>query len=224
MTIQPEQDQNRRVKEAYKEIKEIYRKQGAFYSFYTTYRNLTCPIKRIFELFPEGAHYTDVGCGFGFISIWTALVFPQARVEGMDVEPNRIAYAQNLAKSSGIENLTFSVKDITKEDINPTDTEIILLIDLFHHVPFENQLPFLKQCMEKTPKKGYIVFKDIDTKPWWKFRVNYVQDYLFTREKTYSRHKDEYMQCFRDNGFEPEYFDLKKGYPYSHYLIRARKL
>jgi 2-polyprenyl-3-methyl-5-hydroxy-6-metoxy-1,4-benzoquinol methylase len=211
-----------RVETAYKEIKAIYKKKGRFYSFYTFYRNFTCPIKRIFRLIPEGKNYIDVGCGFGFISIWTALVFPGARVVGMDVIESRIKFAKELAADAGIKNLEFMVKDITKETID--DSEIILLIDLFHHVPFENQLPFLRLCMDRTPAGGYIIFKDIDRKPWWKFRVNYFQDYLFSKEKTYSRDKDEYMDFFKKNGFDVEYFDLMKGYPYSHYLIRARKL
>lgn len=212
---------NERIETAYKEIKAIYRKKGLLYSFYTFYRNLTCPIKRIFQLLPEGNHYIDVGCGYGFISLWTALVFPGSSVVGMDVEESRIVFARQLVEEAGIQNLAFLVKDITNETID--DSEIILLIDLFHHVPFDDQLPFLRQCIEKTPKGGTIVFKDIDRKPWWKFMVNYIQDYLFTG-KTYSRDKDEYMDFFRENGFEVEYFDLKKRYPYSHYLIRAKKI
>ena len=209
------------IETAYQRIKDIYRQKGLLHSFYNFYRNLTCPIKRIFQLIPKGNHYIDVGCGFGFISTWTALVFPDARVMGMDVEESRITFARQLAADAGIENLHFDVKDITRDTID--DAEIILLIDLFHHVPFENQLPFLRQCIEKTPVGGHIVFKDIDRTPWWKFMVNYVQDYLFAG-KTYCRDKDEYIQCFETNGCRVEYFDLKKGYPYSHYLLLAQKL
>ncbi|MCP5053553.1 MAG: class I SAM-dependent methyltransferase [bacterium] len=211
---------NRQIEEAYRHIQEIYRKKGRLHSFYNFYRHLTCPIRRIFELIPEGKNYIDVGCGFGFISLWTALVFPHSKVIGMDLVESRIAGANELAVD--IENLSFQVKDIRGATID--HSEIILLIDLFHHVPFEHQIPFLRQCIDKTPSGGYIVFKDIDRKPWWKFRVNYIQDFLFTRERTYCRAKDEYMDFFKENGFEPEYFDLKKGYAYSHYLIRARKL
>lgn len=216
-------DLQNRIDSAYKRIKQIYRQKGALHSFYTFYRLLTCPIKRIFHLIPEGENFIDVGCGYGFISLWTALVFPGARVIGMDVVSDRIEFASRLAADAGIKNLSFTVKDITRETIENSHYEIILLIDLFHHVPFENQLPFLKECIDKTPPGGCIIFKDIDRKPWWKFQVNFIQDFLFTREKTYCRNKDEYMEFFKTHGFQPEYFDLKKGYPYSHYLIRAKK-
>ncbi len=216
------QDENlqQHIENAYKEIKAIYKKKGPLQSFYTFYRTFSCPIKKIFMLIPQGKNYIDVGCGFGFISLWTALVFPDAQVTGMDLVPTRIEMANQLAEN--IKNLHFEVKDIRTDTIK--DAEIILLIDLFHHVPFENQLPFLKQCIDKTPKGGTIVFKDIDRKPWWKYKVNYIQDYLFTHEKTYCRDKSEYIDFFQKNGFNTEYFDLKKRYPYSHYLIRARKL
>jgi 2-polyprenyl-3-methyl-5-hydroxy-6-metoxy-1,4-benzoquinol methylase len=213
-------DVQHRIEAAYQHIKQIYKNKGKLHSFYNFYRHLSCPIKRIFQLIPEGKHYIDVGCGYGFISIWTALVFPDAEVRGMDVIESRIQLANKMA--ADIKNLNFEVKDVRNDTID--QAEIILLIDLFHHVPFEHQLPFLKDCIDKTPQNGYIVFKDIDRKPWWKYKVNYIQDYLFTREKTYSRDKDEYMAFFKENNCQPEYFDIKKGYPYSHYLIRAKKL
>jgi 2-polyprenyl-3-methyl-5-hydroxy-6-metoxy-1,4-benzoquinol methylase len=215
-----QQDVQQRIEAAYQHIKKIYKKKGRLHSFYNFYRHHSCPIKRIFQLIPEGKHYSDVGCGYGFISLWTALVFPDAKVLGMDVIPGRIELANKMA--ADIKNLEFEVKDVRNDSID--HAEIILLIDLFHHVPFEHQLPFLKDCIDKTPKDGYIIFKDIDRKPWWKYKVNYFQDYLFTKEKTYSRDKDEYMAFFNENNCEPLYFDLKEGYPYSHYLIRARKL
>jgi 2-polyprenyl-3-methyl-5-hydroxy-6-metoxy-1,4-benzoquinol methylase len=217
-----EKDSYKRINRAYKRIKDIYRRRSLRHSIYALSRLLTCPVKGIFQLMPPAKKYADVGCGYGLISLWTALVFPGAHVTGMDVVPSRIEFADQLAASEDINNLSFQVKDITKESID--HSEIIMLIDLFHHVPFEKQFPFLKQCIDKTPKGGYIVFKDIDRKPWWKFRVNYFQDLLFTWAKTYCRDKDEYLEFFQKNGFEAEYFDLKKGYPYSHYLIRARKL
>ncbi len=206
-----------RIDQAYLQIKKIYQNQGQLYSFYNFYRHLTCPIRRIFHLIPEGQDYIDVGCGFGFISLWTALVFPSATVLGMDVVKSRIDFASKMTRD--IQNLRFIVKDVRTDPID--HAEVVLLIDLFHHVPFENQFPFLQQLLEKKPKT--VVFKDIDRTPWWKFRVNYVQDFLFTREATYCRHKDEYMNFFRQNGYQVEYFDLKKGYMYSHYLIRATK-
>lgn len=216
-----QEDLQLRIDNAYKRIKTIYKKKGLLHRLYTFYRLLSCPFKKIFQLIPEGKHYADVGCGFGFISLWTALVFPKANVVGMDLVESRIILANQLASDENIANLSFKVKDITRDSIE--NAEIILLIDLFHHIPFESQLPFLKQCIDKTPGGGTIVFKDIDRAPWWKFRVNYIQDYLFTGERTYCREKDEYMAFFHENGFEPEYFDLKKWYPYSHYLIRAKK-
>jgi len=209
-----------RIDAAYRYIKGVYKDKGVLHSFYNFYRHLSCPIKRIFHLIPEGKNYADVGCGYGFISMWTALVFPGANVVGMDVIASRITLAGKMA--ADIPNLSFMVNDVRTGTIE--NSEIILLIDLFHHVPFESQLPFLLQCIDKTPKGGYIVFKDIDRKPWWKFRVNYIQDYLFTGERTFCRNKDEYLDFFRQNGCEPEYFDLKKGYPYSHYLIRAKRV
>jgi SAM-dependent methyltransferase len=213
---------NEAVNRAYERIRDLYRGRGRLHAFYFFFRNFSCPIRKIFTLIPAGSRYIDVGCGFGFISHWTALVFPAAQVLGLDLVPSRIAFARELAAEAGITNVSFATADITRDPIEPA--EIILLIDLFHHIPFAEQLPFLKQCIDKTPAGGFIVFKDIDRRPWWKFRVNYLQDLLFSRSPTYSRHQDEYMAFFRENGMKAEYFDLKQGFPYAHYLIRAQKV
>jgi 2-polyprenyl-3-methyl-5-hydroxy-6-metoxy-1,4-benzoquinol methylase len=213
---------NPHIEEAYQKIKTIFKKRGVLSSFYTFYRMATCPIKHIFHLIPHGKHYVDVGCGYGFISLWTALVFPKAKVVGMDLIPSRIDFANRLAAEANLENLKFLVKDITRDAI--ARAEIILLIDVFHHIPYEYQLPLLQECIKMVPKGGYIVFKDIGRKPWWKFRINYIQDFLFARQKTYCRDTDEYLEFFKKHGLQPEYFDLRKGYPYSHYFIRARKV
>lgn len=211
-----------RIEWAYRQIRGIYREKGLRYSFYISYRILTCPIKRIFHLIPEGLNYVDVGCGYGLISLWIALAFQHVNVIGIDVVKSRIEFCRKLADEAGVKNLRFCVTDITKETID--NSEIILLINLLHHIPFADQLSVLKQCINKTSRGGYIVFKDIDRTPSWKYLVNYIQDDLLRREKTYCRSKDEYMKFFKKNGFEAEYFDLKRHYPYSHYLIRARKL
>ena len=60
-----EKQQKERIEVAYKEIKSIYKRKGLYYTFYTFYRNFTCPIKRIFQLIPSGKSYIDIGCGYG---------------------------------------------------------------------------------------------------------------------------------------------------------------
>lgn len=212
---------NPAVEAAYNRIRAIYRAKGRLHGFYFFFRNVSCPLRRIFSLVPPASRYIDVGCGFGFVSLWTALVFPLARVLGVDLVPSRIRFARELAQHADVRNVSFETADITRDPIEPA--EVVLLIDLFHHVPFEEQFPFLKQCIEKIPPGGFIVFKDIDRRPWWKYMVNFVQDLLFTRSRTYSRHKDDYLIFFRDNGMKTEYIDLKRGFPYAHYLILAQK-
>ncbi len=207
------------IEESFNRLKNIYKKEGLFYSFYTFYRNQTCPMKDIFNLIPSGKIIIDVGAGMGFISIWTALAFKDSIVRGFELNKNRVEFANRL--SQDIKNVTFEVKDITKDTI--IEGDIILLIDLFHHVPYDAQFDFLSKCINKIPKGGYIVFKDIDRTPKWKFFVNYIQDFLFSRQKIYCRSSNEYIDFFKKNGFVTEYIDLSKGYAYPHYMIKAKK-
>ena len=216
----PENKMDRRKDLHYQRLRKIYREKGWFYAFYTFYRTFTCPIHTIFDIIPGNRDtMIDVGCGYGFISLWAALAFPNCRVLGIDVNQNRIQFARTI--SGDIPNLSFEVKDITVDEVKTSD--VILLIDLFHHIPFDKHFHFLDQCINKVPPGGAIIFKDIDRRPWWKFMVNYIQDTVFTRSRVFCRHRSEYIDYFQNRGFSTEYFSLMKGYPYAHYLIRAIK-
>lgn len=208
-----------KIEESYKKLKKIYKKEGLLYGFYTFYRNQTCPMKDIFNQIPPGKTIVDVGAGFGFISIWSALTITNSTIKGYELNEGRVKFANRISKD--IDNVSFDVKDITKD--SQFEGDIILLIDLFHHVPFDSQFDFLSKCMDKIPEGGFIIFKDIDRTPKWKFFINFIQDFIFSRQKIYCRDSKEYIDFFNKNGFKTEYIDLSKGYAYPHYMIKVRK-
>jgi 2-polyprenyl-3-methyl-5-hydroxy-6-metoxy-1,4-benzoquinol methylase len=58
------------------------------------------------------ARVADVGCGTGWSSIAIARAYPQARVEGFDLDPASIAQAQANAIAEGLaDRVTFSVRN-----------------------------------------------------------------------------------------------------------------
>lgn len=59
-----------------------------------------------------GARVADVGCGAGWSSIGMAKTFPQARVDGFDLDPPSIELARSNARREGVgESVSFEVRD-----------------------------------------------------------------------------------------------------------------
>ncbi len=64
------------------------------------------------RLAAETARILDIGCGEGWSSVTMARAFPNARVEGVDLDPASIAAATATAEREGVaDRVTFEVRD-----------------------------------------------------------------------------------------------------------------
>jgi SAM-dependent methyltransferase len=60
----------------------------------------------------ESARILDIGCGEGWSSVTMARAFPNARIEGVDLDPASIAAATATAEREGVaDRVTFEVRD-----------------------------------------------------------------------------------------------------------------
>jgi ribosomal protein L11 methyltransferase len=57
----------------------------------------------------EGGSFLDVGTGTGILAIAAAKLFPEARVEGCDTDPDAITIARENAKLNGVAHIEFKV-------------------------------------------------------------------------------------------------------------------
>jgi len=206
-------------KQAYHRVNRRYRRDSLLASFYTFYRTWTCPFQQIFAHVPDGGRIIDVGCGNGFVTLWTALVFPNARVLGIDMNAGRIDTARKHSRDTA--NVSFAVGDITGLPLERAD--VFLLIDLLHHICWDDQLALLDACVDRLSPGGMVVLKDIGVTPRWKYCFHYLQDSLHYRQKLFCREPEKYTAFFTDRGMQARYIPLDKGYPYPHYMITARR-
>lgn len=61
---------------------------------------------------PERAKILDAGCGSGSMSRLLASRYTDATVIGLDLNPDYVAYARDLAHKAGLENVSFHVGDV----------------------------------------------------------------------------------------------------------------
>lgn len=60
---------------------------------------------------PQTGDLLDLGCGYGPIAITMAKRSPQASVLGVDVNQRAVTFAENNAKTAGLDNVRFTLAD-----------------------------------------------------------------------------------------------------------------
>ncbi len=137
------------------------------------YRPLICPFDDLLELLPEKASVFDIGCGSGmFLSLVNQFKSPQ-KLGGIEISKQLIENAKAVLGENKEVEIYLDVFDGKKIPNEISSYKYIFMIDVFHHIPKQNQLDFLSQLFEKMGKDSILVLKDIEGgsifKYWNKF-------------------------------------------------------
>lgn len=81
---------------------------------------------------PYDALVVDVGTGSGRVPLELARVFPSLRVEGVDLSPEMVTYAQQLAQKSR-STATFRVADVARLPYDDASVDLVISIASAHH-------------------------------------------------------------------------------------------
>jgi len=87
---------------------------------------------RALALKPD-AIVADIGSGTGYFAVRLAHWVPQGRVYGADLEPDMVRHLAERAKREGLHNLV-SVKAAPENPNLPEKVDLVLLVDVYHHV------------------------------------------------------------------------------------------
>jgi 2-polyprenyl-3-methyl-5-hydroxy-6-metoxy-1,4-benzoquinol methylase len=82
----------------------------------------------------EHCRIVDSGAGEGYVLFWLARRSPAAQLEGIDLDPRRVAACQHIVRAAGLANLSFRVGPA--DDLTPDPGyDIIVSVDVLEHVP-----------------------------------------------------------------------------------------
>lgn len=186
---------------------------------YAYLRSLILPISKIETLLPKKGSILDVGCGYGFTSIFFALKNKKRQIFGSEIDLKRVLLAKKISKS--ISNLSFETSDLINK--NKLKFDAILAIDLLHHINFSQKNTFLKDASLKLKPKGFLIIKDINTTPLYKYFWNYIHDSIMTKfSKLYFLSSNQIEDLLIKNNFKI----IKKGkyknlfYPHIFYVCQ----
>ena len=186
---------------------------------YVYLRSLVLPVSKIEALLPKKGLILDVGCGYGFTSIFFALKNKNRQIFGSEIDPKRVLLAKKF--SSSIFNLSFETSDLINK--NKLNFDAILAIDLLHHINPSQKNIFLRDSFLKLQSNGILIIKDINTSPKYKYIWNYFHDLIMAKfSKLYFLSSGQIENLLIKNNFKI----VKKGkyknlfYPHIFYVCQ----
>jgi len=117
-----------------------------------------------------GETLADIGAGSGYYATRIALKHPKAKVIGVDIQPEMIAFLESRAKQLDLTNLSATKGTIQSVGLAPNSIEAALMVDAYHEFshPYE-----MMTSLVTALKPGGLVYlleyrgedKDLEIKP-----------------------------------------------------------
>jgi len=209
-----------------KDIYELYKGSGPLTKLYLRIKLRICPFLLMEEFFPTSGKIVDLGCGNGLFSFILKLGSPSREIVGFDLDEKKINVARAIQKAfTGIQ---FEVGNIV--EMRYPEADVLTLIDVLYLIPFAKQQEILEKCSGVLKTAGWLILKEMDTKPRWKYGWNIFQETLAVKivgftlgEKFYFRSREDYSRLLTSLGFQVKAVSLDKGYWYPHILYVCQK-
>jgi 2-polyprenyl-3-methyl-5-hydroxy-6-metoxy-1,4-benzoquinol methylase len=204
-------------KEVCRILQGKYPDPGFLHGLFLRLRPYICPFHEICKYVPENSAVLDIGCGIGIMTVLLASLGLLRKGIGVDMSEEAIRTASSAAIPR---HCDVSFHFVEREEQWPTDgpLDVIICIDVLHHVPKSGQREFVKRVAEYA-KTGRVIFKDISPKPTWKAMVNVLHDLLLCREWISIRDETQVKRWFQEEGFTILEFKRLDIWCYSHYLL-----
>jgi 1-acyl-sn-glycerol-3-phosphate acyltransferase len=107
---------------------------------------------------PKQGKITDVGCGYGFLSLMLGFMGKDRQIIGIDYDEEKIAIASNcISKNHGTR---FICGDVTSFDFENSDGFVIN--DVLHYLKPDQQIDLIERCVKKLNKNGVMIIRDAD--------------------------------------------------------------
>jgi len=114
---------------------------------------------RSFESYlPKKGKITDVGCGYGFLSLMLSFMSKDRQITGIDYDEEKINIASNCISRNDRTN--FIHADVTRFEF--TDADAFIINDVLHYLEPEAQVDLIKRCVAKLNENGVMIIRDAD--------------------------------------------------------------
>ena len=163
----------------------FYQDAGLFDKILVWGRPHICPLEPILNWVQPGSTVLDIGCGSGLLLFTLAINNLVDTGSGIDKSDKSIEIARkaNNRFAANNKNITISFfKNADISDITVDQFDIVLLIDVIHHIPKDHQLQFLNNVFRKVRPGGRLIYKDMANKPYIYAAFNMLHDLILSRQ------------------------------------------
>lgn len=198
----------------------LYSNCDPWIRFLTLARCLLCPFEELVSFVPKEGKIADLGCGTGIFANLLSLECNKRSIIGLDANSYVIEAARKTV--SNRKNIKFLVRRVNEVQLDG-DYDVITIIDLLHHIPFEIQERVLIMSYEKIVSGGILLLKEIDKTPKWRYIANIIHDSIKDfGNKLYVRDHREYCNLLQEIGFSVKVIYMPKAY-LPHVLYYCKK-
>jgi 2-polyprenyl-3-methyl-5-hydroxy-6-metoxy-1,4-benzoquinol methylase len=187
------------------------------------YRPIICPFNDLIDYAAGKASVFDIGCGSGQFCALIAKFTPVKKIMGIEINERLVNNAKEVnAEFSQEREMTFKVFDgkVIPDEISEYD--LVYMIDVFHHIPQDQQREFVFQLYKKMKKGAVLVFKDIDGgSPMVLF--NKMHDMVFAGEIGKEMSFATAKTLMSEAGFTIKENYKKTVFVYAHYFVICEK-
>ena len=114
---------------------------------------------RLFDAeLPASGHITDIGCGYGFLSLMLSFRSSARTSTGMDYDSEKVAVAANCVSKS--DKVQFITADVTLAELPESDGFVIN--DVLHYLEPAEQALLLEKCVNRLRPGGTMIIRDGD--------------------------------------------------------------
>jgi 2-polyprenyl-6-hydroxyphenyl methylase/3-demethylubiquinone-9 3-methyltransferase len=175
-------------------------------------------LDEIGQYLPEAGRVLDLGCGFGLFSLYYASVRPGLVIEGVDLNPRRIAMARAAARKLGLGNARYEVGNVM-DFRGGRLFDAAYMLDIVHHIPPGAVRPLLEQMAKVLPPGARLLVKDVERRPAYKRWFTHGLDWLMDPGAPVRYWAGEELQgLLEDVGFTVYRHLMVDFLPYPHIL------
>jgi uncharacterized protein len=142
----------------------------------------------------------DIGCGYGIPACWCLEHYRQAKVYGIDPDPERVRVAALAIGDRG----TVTVGWAPEIPPVPQPADVVLLLDMLHYLDDETVSALFKKCFQALRENGILVTRFVlppADRPSWSWRLEDIRIKISGRQPWY-RSREQVAGCMQETGFE----------------------